>query len=167
MYICISWLSCGEHFQSRNNVITDYWLNQNDCVTVLDYMTTGGCVFLCVHVCVCVCVYTHTSRVWRTRECYPSSSTIRKQSTGGEGDHRGWDSWMTSPTRWTGVWASSGSWWWAGKPAQHAEVHELTKSRTRLSNWTEQLKKKPTRNNRQIIQRYQGNCWKSGFKSLQ
>ena len=35
---------------------------------------------------------------------------------GGEEDDRGWDGWMASPTRWTWVWASSGSWWWAGKP---------------------------------------------------
>ena len=34
----------------------------------------------------------------------------------GEGDDRGWDSWMASPTRRTWVWASSGSWWWTGKP---------------------------------------------------
>ena len=33
-----------------------------------------------------------------------------------EGDDRGWDGWMASPTRWTWVWASSGSWWWIGKP---------------------------------------------------
>ena len=35
---------------------------------------------------------------------------------GGEGNDRGWDGWMTSPTRWTWVWASSGSWWWTGRP---------------------------------------------------
>ena len=35
---------------------------------------------------------------------------------GGEGDNRGWDDWMASLTRWTWVWASSGSWWWTGKP---------------------------------------------------
>ena len=35
---------------------------------------------------------------------------------GGEGDDRGWDGWMTSPTRWTRVWTSSGSWSWTGKP---------------------------------------------------
>ena len=29
---------------------------------------------------------------------------------------RGWDSWMASPTQWTWVWASSGNWWWTGKP---------------------------------------------------
>ena len=35
---------------------------------------------------------------------------------GGEGDNRGWDGWMASPTRWTWVWVSSGSWWWTGRP---------------------------------------------------
>ena len=29
----------------------------------------------------------------------------------GEGDDRGWDGWMASPTRWTWVWESSVSWW--------------------------------------------------------
>ena len=33
----------------------------------------------------------------------------------GEGDDRRWDGWMASPTQWTRVWASSGSWWWTGK----------------------------------------------------
>ena len=35
---------------------------------------------------------------------------------GGEGDDRGWDGWMASPSQWTWVWISSGSWWWAGRP---------------------------------------------------
>ena len=35
---------------------------------------------------------------------------------GGEGDDRGWDGWMASPTGWTWVWVSSSSWWWTGKP---------------------------------------------------
>ena len=30
---------------------------------------------------------------------------------GGEGDDRGWDGWMASPTQWTWVWASFKSWW--------------------------------------------------------
>ena len=33
-----------------------------------------------------------------------------------EGDDRGWDGWMASPTRWTWVWVDSGSWWWTGRP---------------------------------------------------
>ena len=35
---------------------------------------------------------------------------------GGEGDDRGWDGWMASPTQWTWVWVNSGSWWWTGRP---------------------------------------------------
>ena len=34
----------------------------------------------------------------------------------GEGDDRGWDGWMASPTQWTWVWVDSGSWWWIGRP---------------------------------------------------
>ena len=35
---------------------------------------------------------------------------------GGEGDDRGWDGWMASPTQWTWVWVDTGSWWWTGRP---------------------------------------------------
>ena len=35
---------------------------------------------------------------------------------GREGDDRGWDGWMASPTWWTWVWVDSGSWWWTGRP---------------------------------------------------
>ena len=35
---------------------------------------------------------------------------------GGEGDDRGWDGSMASPTQWTWVWVDSRSWWWTGKP---------------------------------------------------
>ena len=35
---------------------------------------------------------------------------------GEEGDDRGWNDWMASPSGWTWVWASSRSWWWTGKP---------------------------------------------------
>ena len=35
---------------------------------------------------------------------------------GGEGDDRGWDGWMASPTLCTWVWVNSRSWWWTGRP---------------------------------------------------
>ena len=35
--------------------------------------------------------------------------------TRGEGEDRGWNGWMASPTWWTWVWICSGS-WWTGKP---------------------------------------------------
>ena len=52
---------------------------------------------------------------------------------GGEGYDRGWD--VASPTRWTWVWASSGSWWWTGKPIVLQSMG--SQSWTRLSDWTE------------------------------
>ena len=61
---------------------------------------------------------------------------------GGEGDNRGWDGWMASPTRWTWVWMDSGSWWWTGRPGVlrfmglqrvgHDWVTELNSSTVRL-----------------------------------
>ena len=41
---------------------------------------------------------------------------MRERLRAGEGDNRGWDGWMVSPTQWTWVWVDSGSWWWTGKP---------------------------------------------------
>ena len=49
---------------------------------------------------------THLKRPW----CW------ERLRAGGEGDHRGWDGWMTSPTRWTWVWVNSRSWWWTRRP---------------------------------------------------
>ena len=40
----------------------------------------------------------------------------RKIEGRGEVGNTGWDGWMASLTQWTWVWASSGSWWWTGKP---------------------------------------------------
>ena len=51
----------------------------------------------------------------------------------GEGDDRGWDGWVASSTQWTWVWASSGSWWWIGKPACCHKESDMTE----WLNWTE------------------------------
>ena len=58
---------------------------------------------------------------------------------GGEGDDRGWDGWMASPTRWTWVWVNSGSWWWTGRPGVLRFMG--SQSQTRLSDWTELIEK--------------------------
>ena len=73
---------------------------------------------------------THLKRPW----CW-------ERLRAGEGDDRGWDGWMTSPTWWTWVWVNSGSWWWTGRPGvlwfmgskrvRHNWENEL--------NWTEHL----------------------------
>ena len=55
---------------------------------------------------------------------------------GGEGDDRGWDGWMASPTRWTRVWVNSGSWWWTGRPGVLRFMGSKRVGHN-LSNWTE------------------------------
>ena len=74
----------------------------------------------------------------------PGSGPLKDQhweglGAGGEGDDRGWDGWMASPTRWAWVWVNSRSLWWRGRPGmlqvmgsqrvRHNWVTEL--------NWTE------------------------------
>ena len=49
---------------------------------------------------------THLKRSW----CW------KRLKAGGEGDDRGWDGWMASPTQRTWVWASSRRWWRTEKP---------------------------------------------------
>ena len=82
---------------------------------------------------------THLKRPW----CW------ERLRAGGEGDNRGSDGWMASPTQWTWVWVDSGSWWWTGKPgvlrfmgsqrAGHDWATELNWKRSRstlmLINW--------------------------------
>ena len=57
------------------------------------------------------------------------------RKAGGEGDDRGWDGWMASPTQWTWVWVISGNWWWTGRPGVLQPLG--LQSRTWLSEWTE------------------------------
>ena len=56
---------------------------------------------------------------------------------GGEGDDRGWDGWMTSPTRWTWVWVNSGRWWWTGRPGvlQFMGLQRVGHDRATELNW--------------------------------
>ena len=46
---------------------------------------------------------------WKSPRCWERSKV-------GEGDDRGWDGWMASPTQCTWVWASSRRWWRRAKP---------------------------------------------------
>ena len=54
---------------------------------------------------------------------------------GAEGDDRGWDGWMASPTRWAWVWVNSGSWWWTGRPG----VLQFMGSQRVRHNWRTEL----------------------------
>ena len=59
----------------------------------------------------------------------------------GQGDDRGWDGWMASPTPCTWVWVSSRSWWWTGRTGV---LRFMRSQRVRHNwatelNWTEQI----------------------------
>ena len=58
---------------------------------------------------------------------------------GGEGDDRGWDGWMASPTQWTWVWVNSGSLWWTGRPGvlRFMGVQRVGHDWVTELNWTE------------------------------
>ena len=65
---------------------------------------------------------------WRRPWCWV-------EKAGGEGDDRGWDAWMASPTWKTWVWVGSRSWWWTGRPGVLQSMG--LQSQTWLSDWTE------------------------------
>ena len=72
---------------------------------------------------------THWKRCWCSE----------RLKTGGEGDDRGWDDWITSPKRWKWVWVGSRSWWWTGKPGvtQSMGSQRVRHDWATELNWTE------------------------------
>ena len=70
---------------------------------------------------------THWKRPWR----------LEGLGAGGEGDDRGWDGWMASPTWWTWVWVNSGSWWWTGRPGVLQSVGWQWVRHTEWLNWAD------------------------------
>ena len=69
---------------------------------------------------------THWKRLW----CWEGLGA------GGEGDDRGWDDWMASLTSWM-LSLSELREMMMDREAGRAAIHGVTKSRTRLSDWTE------------------------------
>ena len=87
------------------------------------------------------CELTHWKRLW----------SWERLKAGGEGDNRGWDSWMASLTRWTWVWASSRSWWWTEKP----DVLQSMGSQRAGHDWVIELKSDIT-NGREVCMSIKG-----------
>ena len=69
---------------------------------------------------------THLKRPW----CW------ERLRAGGEGDDRGWEDWMVSPSQRRWVWVNSGSWWWTRRPGV---LWTMGSQRVRLRqlNWSE------------------------------
>ena len=71
---------------------------------------------------------THWKRPW----------SWERLKAGGEGNDRGWEGWMASPTQLTWVWVSSRSWWWTGKPGmlQSMGLKRIKQDWATELNWT-------------------------------
>ena len=71
--------------------------------------------------------------IWKDPDCW------ERLRAGGEGEDRGWDGWMPSPTQWTWVWVDSRSWWWTGRPGvlQFMGLQRLGRDWAAELNWTE------------------------------
>ena len=79
--------------------------------------------------------------MWRTDSLL---KTLMLGKAGREGDNRGWDGWTASLTWCTWVWASSGSWWWTGRPgmlqsmgSQRVRHNWATEQQTLIQWWAQ------------------------------
>ena len=70
---------------------------------------------------------THWKRLW----------SWERLRAGGEGDDRGWESWMAAPTWWTWVWVDSGRWWYTGRPGMLWFMGSQRVDVTERPNWTD------------------------------
>ena len=62
----------------------------------------------------------NTLATWYEEPTYWKRPWCWERLKAGEGNDRGWDGWMVSPTQWTWVWANSRSGWRTEKPAYHS-----------------------------------------------
>ena len=76
---------------------------------------------------------THWKRLW----CWEGFAA------GEEGDDRGWDGWMASPSWWIWVWVNSGSWWWTGRSGvlRFMGLQRVGHNWATKLNWTEMMVK--------------------------
>ena len=83
--------------------------------------------------------------IWRLR-CW-------ERLKAGEGDDRGWDGWMASPTWCTWIWISSRRWWWTGNPGM---MQFMGSQRVRHDGETEL--------NRRILERVLKALWSGSYE---
>ena len=87
---------------------------------------------------------------WKRPWCW------ERWKTGGEGDDRGWDGWMASPTQWTWVWVDSGNWWWTRRPGmlQSMGSQRVGQDWETDLNWTDEEKEGRSREENALRQSY-------------
>ena len=87
-----------------------------DCKEVQPAHPKGDQSWVCIGRTVLKLKLQYFGHLMRRADSFEKTLMLERLKVGGEGDDRGWDSWMASPTRWTWVWVNSGSWWWTGRP---------------------------------------------------
>ena len=74
----------------------------------------------------------YCGHLMRRADSLEKTLILGKIESEGEGDDRGWDGWMATPTQWTWVWSNSRRWWMTEKPGMLQSVG--VQSQTQLSN---------------------------------
>ena len=113
MYGCESWtVKKSEHWRIDafellcwRRLLRVLWTARKSTQSILKEISPG-CSLVGLMLATSCEELTHWKRPW----CWEGFGAT------GEGDNKGWDGWMPSPTQWTWVWVNSGSWWWTGKP---------------------------------------------------
>ena len=119
MYECESWsirklsteelnvLNCGVGADSWQSLALQDQTHQSSRKSVLNIIWKDWCWSWS----------SNTLATWYEELSYLKRSWwLERLKAGGEGDDRGWDSWMASLTQWTWVWENSGSWCCTGRP---------------------------------------------------
>ena len=73
--------------------------------------------------------------MWRT-DSLEKTMMLGKIEGGRRRGQQRIDGWMASPTQWTWVWVSSGSWWWTGKPLVLQSIGSQRVGHSWATKWT-------------------------------
>ena len=82
-----------------------------------------------------------TLATWCRRLTHWKIPLMLGKIAGGEGNDRGGDGWMASPTQWTWVWANSRRWWRTGKPGMLQSMgsqrvgHDWVTEQQQITQW--------------------------------
>ena len=119
MYGCESWtIKKAEHQRidafelwCRRRLLRDTWTARRSNHSILKI--NPGCSLEGLMLTLKLQYFDHL--MWRA-DSLEKTLMLEGLGAGGEGDDRGWDGWMASPTWWTWAWVDSRSWWWIGRP---------------------------------------------------
>ena len=89
------------------------WLRpQEGMLTVISYRQLTHWLILCLWFSITssTCNFLEVRSLFYLHLLKKRTWCWERLKAGGEGDDRGWDGWMVSPTQWTWIWANSGRW---------------------------------------------------------